>query len=339
MGVGKIRMEYWFDQLLRQGYQVSLITATEGPEEEGVFRLIPVIKRIGFFLMKDPGFFWFFSLKRFFRKTRLYKDYDVVIVSGNPFMHFGIGKYLKKKKPSLKVFLDYRDPFSDNPRFKQKKVILWIMSILEKQFNRYADKVIIVGESCRRFVKGDDQKVVIVENGFDESKTGVVHIAEKNRLSIIHAGKVYPELSSDIFVNVINTEFHNVIVDNYGPTPFVSDNRHISNHALISYEKLISLMKSYYVGVVFIGGKNFEMPTKIFDYIACKLKVLIITEGELYSAGIYEITKNYPNIYWCYNETKSIKTTLNMALNEPYKECRLNVFSRKESLNKLKKLF
>ena len=74
-------------------------------------------KSILSFIIKDEGLSWISQLKAYLIKTQLPIKFDVVLITGGPFMHFSIAKFIKKRFKNTQVILDYRDPFAHNPVF------------------------------------------------------------------------------------------------------------------------------------------------------------------------------------------------------------------------------
>ena len=64
------------------------------------------------------------------------------------------------------------------------------------------------------------------------------------------------------------------------------------------------------IAIIFTSGYTFESTTKIFDYIALDRIILIVTDGEIKTGAIHDISKKYPQIYWTKNNTIDIEITL-----------------------------
>lgn len=91
-------------------------------------------------------------------------------------------------------------------------------------------------------------------------------------------------------------------------------------------------MAECHVGLLIIGVGNNESTTKVFDYIALSLPILILTSGELYQGTIHNVTKDYPNVFWCHNKEPEITASLLLIkearLENAWDESRVRQFSR-----------
>lgn len=75
-------------------------------------------------------------------------------------------------------------------------------------------------------------------------------------------------------------------------------------------------MVSFDVCTIFTSGHLFESTTKIFDYIALNKIILVITDGEIKTGQIHNITKDYPYVYWAKNDLNEIEEILIKIKNE-----------------------
>ena len=99
----------------------------------------------------------------------------------------------------------------------------------------------------------------------------------------------------------------------------------------------MEILKKSAIGLILTNGKSFESTTKVFDYFAAKLKILIITRGEPKTGTLYEITKNNPNVEWSKDTPEDIKSAI-LKLERPYQSWDYHIYSRDYGYNSLKKL-
>ena len=143
--VGALRASYWYENLSSlMDCNVSVVTANAESKGEAV-HVVPLSSMPPkLALNKDVGKQWSNDLKLFFEASNI-KNPDVVIITGSPFTHFGIGEYLKNKFHS-KIILDYRDPFAVNPGFKNTPFKIWVKKLAERRYNRIADGLVTVNK-------------------------------------------------------------------------------------------------------------------------------------------------------------------------------------------------
>ena len=96
----------------------------------------------------------------------------------------------------------------------------------------------------------------------------------------------------------------------------------------IEYSELATFLPKYSIGVIFTGGVEFQSTTKIFDYIAAKLKILVVSEGELNTGNINMILSDNPNVLWTKNNEDEIKKNIILLKEKEYIEWDYSKYSR-----------
>lgn len=359
-GVGAKRVSYWANNIHSyytndSSFKATVVTATQQINTIEQSRLdVHYVPDVGggclFSIFKtDKGASWMRNLKAFLKDHLLRNQYDTAIITGGPFLHFFIIKYLKSK--GIKVVLDFRDPFATNPRaLATSGLILWckrkVLKLMELYFISMANKVITVNKYCVKLLASSNQKLdkfVIIDNGYDERFFHTLEVSSKpmnNRLKFVYAGTIYtdPSIFLDEIVKSENFSFDHIGTQSKFLSSF--DENRVKVLGVMSYSDTVVKMMDYDVCMIFTSGSPFESTTKIFDYIALNKMIWIITDGVIRTGAIYEITKDYPNIVWCENNHKDIRALLNrFARGLEVKEVsNKHIYSRKYGLNKLKEL-
>lgn len=329
--VGVLRAAYWYEQLKYLGYYIDLITNYGDGIIDPNIIVIKKEKSLLTNIIPDEGVAWISPLTRYLIDDKEIFKYDNVIITGGPFLHFLIVKKLKKIKPDLNIILDYRDPFSNNPRFKNTFIKSKIKERVEIYVNKYANEIITVNKTCAKLIKAK-QDLKIIENGFDDRLFANTNY-KKNNNQVFFAGKIY-----DVDINPLK---HAIPILSSIDFMFFGDNIATSNYKnyhwndFVLPEVLMNYMTKASIGIVFTGGAPFQSTTKIFDYIACKLKIIIITEGEKNTGNIYEIIKKNPNVEWSYNNIEDIIYNINLLCKRDYIDWDYNAYSRQVGLKKL----
>lgn len=354
-GVGAKRVTYWAENINKcdSNIKCDVITAIN-PENckynniENVY-YIPNSKKTNLmsFIIKDEGLTWIADLKAFF-KNHLLDKYDCIIISGGPFMHFSIGKFLKKKY-GAKIIIDFRDPFAANPRFSNGAIKVLVKRYFENKFIKNSDAFLTVNQFCSNIIGTvSKEKNYIIENGYDENIIKVIkdktnYIQQNDIIKLSYIGTIYPDFNITNFFDVISTDrFKNKFSFSYaGKSEFKEyEDSNIYNYGLMNYEDALNLINKSQIGLIFTGGKAFESTTKIFEYIGLDKVILIITDGEIKTGNLYNITKNISHVYWCKNNKDSIGKTLMKIESSQFNICRTEKtdYSRAEGLKKLMKL-
>lgn len=345
-GVGAKRMSYWANHIGTHGFERDVITASEQTELKPHITYIATkaSKSPLRFFIKDPGLNWSSELKAHFEKLSIF-DYDFVIISGGPFMHFDIGNFLQKKF-NTKVILDFRDPFSVNPSFNDNWIKRTIKSYFERRFIKNATALIAVNSYCSNLIVEHDKTIHIIDNGFNEKEFNIDYPIIQNKLPIIaHAGTfIYGMRSPEVFLETLKMNFNGELeFHQYGKdSPYFDDYRSTSffkNNGLIPYSNLIKKLESADICLLITEGKSFESTTKVFDYIGLNKKILIITNGNKQTGNLHHLTENYPNVVWANNNSEEIKQAIAALLERETKPFDAYQYSRAYSLEKLVALF
>jgi|SRR5690554_857344 len=351
IGVGAQRVSYWAKNISRVNPNIvcDVVTATpqNGIKTKSI-RNIYYVEDSGYSklkgLIKDPGVTWLNDLKRFFMQNRDNLNYDYVLLTGGPFMHFAIAKLLKKLF-RCKIILDFRDPFANNPRFNNNLVKSKVKGFFEKPFIKAADILITVNKYVGNLLMiNNSSELYIVENGFDET---IVNryidkkvALEGTRINLVYAGSFYEDRNPRVFLDVVSKELENYYCFNHigKRDSFLTPYRTIINeYGVKSYQETIEIISSCDIGLIFTSGKEFESTTKVFDYIGLKKAIFIITEGTSLTGSLSEILKDYPKVFWCNNNYWDIHQMLKKILENDLSVNKYDnyCFTRGSGLNKL----
>lgn len=318
--VGTKRPSYWQEKLIQNGVDSYVVTATPDSMAENVFYVAPGKKKWS--LIKDEGINWKRPLSAFFSKNAI--DFDIIVFTGGPFMHFGIIPFVKRLLPKAKVIIDFRDPFAYNPRFGNLPLKASIKRIFERKFIKSADFVITVNDYCAKLLKLDGNKYCIINNGYNEEivdkiiKSSDTRI-KKGGINFVYAGSFANDRNPSLFIDALTSfsRSHSVSFHHVGtPYPgFVSNDDFLVSHGLLGYEETISILKACDIGLIFTSGHPFESTTKVFDYMACGLELLIVSDTGMAVGSLQDITTRYEKTTWVKNDLESINGFLSKRLN------------------------
>lgn len=345
-GVGSKRAEYWAKSLAKHNWEPTVLTSIAQTNEvtyEFNVEYLPidnnnrVLNLISTSLIKDGGFKWISSLKSYV-KNHIDK-FNAVLITGGPFYHFLLVNEIKKLS-SIPIILDYRDPFSTNPRINDGFILNIIKTNLEKYINKKSNICLTVNSTCAGLLKGvNKENIIIIKNGYDEEIINKMSYNKKESFNsmtteIIYPGKVYNDFDFQKFVENIN-KINGIKMTFIGNNYAIKETENVKSLDIMSYENVISYIYSSDVGLILTGGKPFETPTKLFDYIGCNKPVLIVTENSKYTGEINEITKDLNNVAWASNDENSIKTGLKYLTDNYAPEVDVYKYSREYQFNKL----
>lgn len=332
--VGVLRASYWYEKLKENGVNVKLLTATQNQSDPSVITIKPLqglFRRMSI----DAGLAWSWPLKKALKNHFLLDEVDNIIITGGPFFHFILSRYIKRKHPNVNLILDYRDPFANNIRFGEQTIKNIIKNKLEGLWNRYADYIISVNEYCGKLIN-TTKEVLIIENGYDERFFTDFSTSVKNKDSVVYSGKIYdvdPKPFRNVIKDVSSLNFYF-----YGGDIGLNGIKNYHYTKFIDYSELATLLPKYSIGVIFTGGVEFESTTKIFDYMAAKLKILVVSEGKLNTGNINKILSDNPNVLWTKNNEEEIKSSITLLKEKDYIEWDYSKYSRSNGLKILESI-
>ena len=336
--VGALRPTYWAEEAIGvNDFSLDVVTATESNEETTNYKKFYVkntATSAWSFLIKDEGLTWSKNLKQFFKNFPV-EEYDFVVFTGGPFFQFSLGKFFKKR--GLKVIFDFRDPFSDNPRFKDNWFKKKIKSLVEGRFLKCADLVVSVNNACHELI-GPSKKLnrAVIANGYDERAVDL-SVSSEEKYDLFYAGHFYWE-PTDFFKVIQDSEMS--LVHAGVPQKFKSNNislNKFSELGLMKQRDMYKELRKAEIGVLFTMNVPFESTTKLYDYLAFNKKILVITQGEPNTGVLRRELKEYPNYRWVKNEYSEIKQALLELKNLKVVQIDASKYSRKEGLRILVK--
>jgi len=316
--VGALRAGYWYKNLPNKvnGF-VTVLTAQKDACGERVFYAKNEGKSMLSLIIKDTGVTWKQNVKTFLSKNEI-ETPDVVIITGSPFMHFGLSKWLRRKY-NCKVILDYRDPFANNPGFKSSRLKTKIKNFFEKKFNRNADALVTVNKYCGELIENFQNKPnAIIQNGYDETIHPLLSSINLSKPSFSYTGKYYfdPTPIIDAFEES-KLNYHYAGAD---ANQHKKELANVTDHGFVSYTEAVQLIAKNDVAIIQTYGEDFQSTTKIFDYIRCKRAILIVSNNFIGKGSIHEELLGYPNVFWAKNDKQAIFSAIKSIQESNYTE-------------------
>jgi hypothetical protein len=348
--VGSKRMTFWAKnwKAIHPNDKVTVLTNTSFSKKATGVDLqyfVPTVPSSSLISkgIKDEGINWSQPLLACIEANKI--NADIAVISGSPFMHFGIQKQLQKQ--GIKTIIDYRDPFASNPRFGNSKVKVAIKKHFEKKFNRQANAILTVNDYCLHLLAGyntEDARYTVIKNGYDDSITRSEEDILQNKLEVnfIYGGTFFEDRSALPLLMVLNKEkhkLHHIGAENEF-SKRLENNENYCSYGLRSYDELMKGLFESDVCVLFSSGKAFESTTKVYDYIAANKTIWIISNTKVTSGALFEELKKYPKVLFSKNDVNSLKNDLPKVLEIINDSIHYNPesFSRRNGLEKLSQL-
>lgn len=290
--------------------------------------------------------------------------FDSVILSGNPFFYFDLSKFFKEKWDAT-IFLDFRDPFANNPRFEYTEEHKELATELEEEYIRHADYALSVNHFCVDLLCLDEnQKGVVIANGYEEEVADSVEALPRrvrNRdlfegdsesdaapddaepaiaqetIGFVYTGSFYADRDAEPFLRALDPQRHELshIGRTTSADAHLDDYKSIHRYGLMPYSDVLAYCKSMDAGLIFTSGAAFEQTTKIFDYIAADIDIIIVTNGEIRTGELHRLTQDMTGIYWVENNPIAISEFLESYTPSEKKRENRYLFSRLHQTQKL----
>ncbi len=354
------RLTYWKDSLeaIAKGrdraMSVSWLTATAAaagqdsvivvpdPGElrvgDDTWALIRGLRELG---LDRLGASWNEGIASFLETTD--QRFDTVVLSGNPFYYFLMAPFFKECWGSS-IVLDFRDPFAWNPRFNLSVEQRAHLMDLERQMVEGCDAVVSVNEDCLRQISPQTHRTrVTVANGYNGEvvdralKRVGTRISTDPGVRIVYSGTVFRNLPLDSILAALPPA--GMILEHYGRDYSHSGaiKYHPSGRAigLLPYEAMVAEMANADAGLVLTTGESSTQTTKIFDYIACDLDIIVITNGDLRTGNLHETTKDLEGVFWVRNDPDDLRTFFASYMPTGSKRKQREKFSRKVQTERL----
>ncbi len=269
--------------------------------------------------------------------------YDVVLISGNPFYYFDLARSFREAW-GCTVVLDFRDPWARQERFKYSIEQRAKLIELEAELVGHADWVVSVNQECLDSIAPTvEVPRLIVANGYDETIVDSVPAHEPDgaagddRIKLVYAGTVYATLPLDNLLDALSEERHEFVHfgRDYSKTQAVRTHPVAVAGGLVAYEDLIAHLKGSDAGIIMTTGEPTMSTTKIFDYVACDLDIIIVTRGRPRTGLLHELTSEMDAVHWVEDDPGQLKDFFRSYRPDRRQRVEKDVYSRREQARRL----
>ncbi|MCB0355511.1 MAG: hypothetical protein KDD40_00800 [Bdellovibrionales bacterium] len=239
---------------------------------------------------------------------KILAEFDAIVITGNPFYLFNLPNFWGEWEGKPKIYLDYRDPFALNTRFKYSEKQRNEVKKIEEKWNKSADKVIAVNSVCRDMVVGKTKTdVLIIENGYDEEK---LRFTEKlklddSKIHFVYAGSVFRDRNIVPLIHALDQNKHQLhIAGRIAEYQNEIDQSPATKyHGLLTYEDVNKIVDASDIAVLLLSGCSFVSTTKIYDYIALNKFILALSDNPEDEKTFLSDFASYTNKVLLKNET------------------------------------
>ena len=265
--------------------------ACEFAELKGIFYIFGKI--ISKLMIPDGQYLW----SRLARRTAIdiIKKYNIkkVYTTSTPYSAHLLGLYIKNKLPDIKLVVDFRDEWTNNPYILDKpynKIRMGIERRMERKVLNTADFIIantpVMKDNFLKNNNMEDEKFYVIPNGYDEEDfLGYDKKSVKNKkFTMVYTGSLYGRRKPDTFFEALKQlleenkidrnkicvkligNYHNdklqTLIDSYNLTKQIEILGYVSHDVCIKYQmecdSLVLIEGSGRGGNAFYTGKIFE---------------------------------------------------------------------------------
>lgn len=265
----------------------------------------------GNFFIPDPRRGW--NRHAFKQACTIIQNQNInrIITTSPPHSTQLIGLNLKKKFPHLRWIADLRDPWTDIYYYKElfhTPAAKLLDSHYERTILRNADAVITVGDRLKIMfsskVKGTEEKISVVTNGYDEEDFRNVKYREPEIFTVAYIGTLSPAYPMKGFAEAVKKiiltgkKIHLVFAGTISPAQKKIILEYIPESIIdfipyISHTEAIRKMTSSSALLLVIpdhSGSKCILTGKLFEYIASGRPVLCLGPADGDAALILEMT-------------------------------------------------
>lgn len=305
---GGSKRPYLFAKELESKYDVTILTVEKNTKLENTVFRVEYIKywKENLWLTFEKIFFEFFFKFGFVSATDFYLrrqalkkklgDFDIIIGTYPEISNLLIARSFKRKNPSSKLIIDFRDGLLLEPlrswNFLQRKAL----SKFEREICNYADHVITVGENITEYFKAFTPNVSTIFNchELNSQERNIIKKKENDVIKFIHFGSLGASKDRKLLCFLealkllkLENDF-NFIIDFVGN---ISSNEKklfelyelndlVNFKKPISREQRKSTFSNYDFGLLIgVEGQKTYISSKVFDYIEYKLPILAVCKG------------------------------------------------------------
>lgn len=298
-------------------------------------------------LIPDATIDWNYELKKWVKKnTNLVDNFDLIFSISSPYSAH-LGSFGLAKKLNKPLILCYGDPWIYEPKRKRGFLRYAIEKRMEGRILNYSSKVLLITQWNKR--NYSEIYNIIPNNihtyniGYDPTKNKILKKQPKQtKLNLIYGGSLdevhrNPEPflkalinTENLLTNIYNNDSANLrnLVENYQLETKVILN------PLIPSNEFENRLYDMDVLLLFGNKTPFQVPGKLFTYMATGMHILYIKNNNYDDDGTQKILEDYNNATIVQNDVTSISNGLKEILslyknNRLGEECNRNNYEYK----------
>ncbi len=119
----------------------------------------------------------------------------------------------------------------------------------------------------------------------------------------MHAGSFTHDRSPQHILRALDPQTHSFhhVGNIAGVDPALMNYEAVVVHGRRPYPEALGVVGGADIGVVFLSEENFETTTKLYDYLAMGIDILLCTNGEIEVGAVADVLAETDGVYWCKN--------------------------------------
>lgn len=277
-------------------------------------------------ILPDGTIDWTWEGKKFFKANKsTFKNVDLILSISSPYSAHILSEYISKKL-GVPYVMSYGDPWVYEPKRKRGFIRYNIEYALEKKLIKNSSGILVITDWNKSKYKSlydiPDNKISTFHIGFDRADIHDLPKVNNSSFEIIYGGSLDPvhrdpepfikalKSISGVNVSIYNNDSRNLpdIVQKYS----VSNNVKLS--PLVKASEFLNEMYKNDALLLFGNKTPFQVPGKVFTYIATGKTIIYLKNNPYPDDGTEEVLKKYGNAVIMDNEENSIIEGLNKFL-------------------------
>lgn len=271
-------------------------------------------------IIPDPVIDWYPNVIRW-AKTVNWGKYDLILSISSPYSAHIISEKLSRKY-NVPFICTYGDPWIYEPSRKRSKLRYAIEFCLEKRVVKRAKKIFVITDYNKRkyseLYNLSNDKIDTFNIGFDQNmvkniesnvSNGKIHLIYGGSLNPVHRNP-YPFV--DAVNDMPNKDIIHAVIYNNDYTQLRESVEKFGIQDIVEIKDLVpseQFRKELYKSNVLLlfGNKTtFQVPGKIFEYIATGIHILYIRNNNSDDDASLKILQDYGNVTVTSNDKKDI---------------------------------
>lgn len=279
-------------------------------------------KAASLMIIPDSAIDWIIPTFKFFCEEKLFDQADVLVSTSSPYSSHLLAELIWRRF-GIPYVLTYGDPWIYEPKRKRGKLRYLVERALERSVIQNASKTLVITEfnknKYKELYRISDEKIDtfnIGHNGATDNpnpidmKSPIIHMVYGGSLDPVHRNPE-PFIKAISDCNNINLDIYNNDYQNLQKT--INKYNKVSNinrYDQVSSDDFDAIMDEADILVLFGNRTPFQVPGKVFNYIATRRPIIYVKNNQSDIDGTEEILLQYGNSWICQNDQESIRALL-----------------------------